>query len=343
MHDIFEGVCHYDLCHAITYFTVKMQYFDLETLNFRKQSFDYGPLEVGNASGNIAIKHLRNKKLKMSAREMMCFVIYFPLMVGDLVPSDDTVWQFLKNFIEIIDILLCFEINDATISILEFKIRTHNNDYTVLFNDTLNPKFHNLTHYPRIIRKSGPLRKTWCFKYEAKHKPFKIYSHCITSRKNICLTLAKKYQLKFAYQTNKLIQPEKQVYVKENHLIVSSYSTIIGEMLKMDSRSVSTYSVLSHKGIEYRSGYYLVTHENDYSFYLKLDILLLSYNTMLFFCQTLQRVQFKGHYLAFEVNPTDLGPFKLVPLSDIIGPPVTLIETARGNTMVRLKEYYKVL
>jgi len=87
----------------------------------------------------------------MSAREMMTFIMYFPIMIGDLVPSDDVVWKFLINFVEIVDILLCFEIDECSIQILENKIKIHNSDYIILFNDTLKPKFHNLMHYPNII------------------------------------------------------------------------------------------------------------------------------------------------------------------------------------------------
>jgi hypothetical protein len=63
----------------------------------------------------------------------------------------------------------------------------------------LKPKHHLLVHYPNIIKYSGPPKHFWCFRYEAKHKEMKLYTHAITSRKNICMSLAKKYQYKFAY------------------------------------------------------------------------------------------------------------------------------------------------
>lgn len=199
-----------------------MKYFDLDILNSRKQLFDYGSKEIENISPKIQLHHLKKKKLKMSAREMMTFIMYFPIMIGDLVPSDDVVWKFLINFVEIVDILLCFEVDECSILILENKIKTHNSDYITIFNDTLKPKFHNLTHYPNIIRQSGPLRKIWCFNFEQKHKQFKVYSHCITSRKNICLTLAKKYELKFAFQLLKGTNFVNTITSNENHLIESS-------------------------------------------------------------------------------------------------------------------------
>jgi len=88
MHDLFEGICHYDMCRIIKYFTETVKYFSLDTLNLRKSSFNYGSIEIGNISPSINTKHLQNFHLKMSAQEMMTFTHFFPLMVGDLVPEN---------------------------------------------------------------------------------------------------------------------------------------------------------------------------------------------------------------------------------------------------------------
>lgn len=82
MHDLFEGICHYNFCHIIDYF-ISMKYFNLDTLNDRKQNFEYGPAEIANISSKIEPHHLKKRKLKMSAREMMTFTLYFPIMIGD--------------------------------------------------------------------------------------------------------------------------------------------------------------------------------------------------------------------------------------------------------------------
>ncbi|XP_022164770.1 uncharacterized protein LOC111029861, partial [Myzus persicae] len=110
MHDLFEGICHYDMCHIIKYFTENVKYFSLDTLNLRKSNFNYGSIEIGNISPSINTKHLQNFHLKMSAREMMTFTHFFPLMVGDLVPENDEVWLFFMNLLQIIDILLSYSI-----------------------------------------------------------------------------------------------------------------------------------------------------------------------------------------------------------------------------------------
>lgn len=60
MHDVFEGVCHYSICHAINYF-IKMKYFDLKILNSRRETFEYGPKEIVNMPGKIEMHHLNSK------------------------------------------------------------------------------------------------------------------------------------------------------------------------------------------------------------------------------------------------------------------------------------------
>jgi len=91
MHDIFEGVCHYDMCHIIKYYVNTIKIFSLTTLNNRKKNLSYGPIEVGNISPEITDLNSSKLHLKMSAREMMTFIHFFSLMIGDLVPEGDKV------------------------------------------------------------------------------------------------------------------------------------------------------------------------------------------------------------------------------------------------------------
>uniref|UniRef100_A0A6P7H446 Uncharacterized protein LOC114344120 n=1 Tax=Diabrotica virgifera virgifera TaxID=50390 RepID=A0A6P7H446_DIAVI len=343
MHDIFEGVCHYCISHAIIYF-IKMKYFDLKILNSRRENFEYGPKEIGNMPGKIELHHLNSKKLKMSAREMMTFISYFPLMVGDLIPDDDEVWIFLINLIEIIDILLCFEVANPDIILLQNKIKKLNSDYTVLFNDTLKPKFHNLTHYPNIIRQSGPLRKLWCFKYESNHIHSKIYCHCINSRKNICITLSKKYQLKFAYQILKNEEPTTTLSANSRHKRQSNFKNIIYEQLNIvDKSSVQFYSQLRYKGTQFKCGDYISVLNNDIHIYKIVEIILLNKDEILFFSQKLINTNYRSHFLAHEVDLSNLGQLSLISVNELIGPPVDLIRTAKGINMIKVKEHYSTI
>jgi len=104
MHDLYEGICHYDICHILTHFIDTAKLFSLETLNSRKMNFNYGPIEVGNISPPIKIVHLKKIHLKMSAREVMTFVHFLPLMIGDLIPENDEFWALFLILLQIIDI-----------------------------------------------------------------------------------------------------------------------------------------------------------------------------------------------------------------------------------------------
>jgi len=57
MHDVFEGICHYDMCHIIKYYIETAQLISLSNLNKRKINFNYGPIEVGNISPEITENH----------------------------------------------------------------------------------------------------------------------------------------------------------------------------------------------------------------------------------------------------------------------------------------------
>lgn len=220
MHDIFEGICHYDLAHVLTYFIKTRKYFDLKTLNVRKQTFNYSELEIGNNSREITESHIVKSHFNMSAREMMTFTHFLPLMIGDLVPIHDEVWGFLLNFIEIIDILLSFNISDDDVDRLQVLIFNHHKDYVRLFKDTLKPKHHHLVHYRSVIKMSGAPRNYWSFQYESYHKEFKKYAQSITSRINLCYSIARKFQLQFAYM---LTQPiPSLIALQECHQIIAS-------------------------------------------------------------------------------------------------------------------------
>jgi hypothetical protein len=98
--------------------------------------------------------------------------------------------------IKTVDLLPSNTFPESSINYYEKLIKDHNSTYCILFNDTLKHKHHFLIHYPKIIRESGPPIHYWCFHYEG-YKEIKMYARSITSRKNITLTSAKKYQIKF--------------------------------------------------------------------------------------------------------------------------------------------------
>lgn len=340
MHDIFEGICHYNMCHIINYYTGTIQILSLDTLNFRKQHFNYGELEQKNLSPPIEKHHLSKFHLKMSARQMMSFVHFFPLMIGDLIPDDDEVWLFFLNFLEIIEILLSHELTQkSSVPRLKFLINKHNSDYILYFKDNLKPKHHILTHYPSIILKSGPPRHFWCFQYEAKHKELKMYARAITSRKNICLTLAKKYTFKFAhFLLNK--QNNKEFIVFDKHIINSDLE-FLSNNVSISSSNIISFSNIDFKGTIYKVGSYVTCFKHNLCLYKILEIVMIKNSAISFIVDQIQLDSYSSHMRAYEVSKTQNIILKtLISIKEFSGPPIDINQITNGKLMIRLKDYF---
>ncbi|CAH1736352.1 unnamed protein product [Aphis gossypii] len=341
MHDLFEGVCHYNLCHILQYYISEVKIISLETLNNRKQYFNYGTIEMGNNSHIIEKQHLLKFRLKMSAREMMCFIHFLPLMIGDLIPNNDDVWLFFLNFLEIIDILMSHKLTQDLISCLKRLIKKHNLDYVTLFKDTLKPKHHFLIHYPLIIQKSGPPRHFWCFKYESKHRELKMYARAITSRKNITLSLAKKFQLKFA---DFLLNGTKidDVITADKHKIDCCYHELLADHLEDTLKIYDCYTQLKFKGTAYKIGYYLTKFTYELNLYEILEIILINAtNKIVLILKQIKVDCYVEHLKSYMVdkNKSEILTTAM-PISDFNGPPININTVLDGSLMIRLKEYF---
>jgi len=330
------------ICHIIKYFINTAKLFTLETLNKRKSNFNYGPIEFGNISPEISINHLNNCRLKMSAREVMTFIHFFPLMVGDLVPENDEVWSFFLILLKIVDILLSYTFNADAISYLKQLISKHNNQYNLLFNDTLKPKHHFLIHYPTVIEYSGPPRLYWCFRFEGKHKEMKMYARSTTSRKNITLTLANKFQLKFAHL---LLQPKLlKIISKEKHKIQTKHIELISKTWNLSLSKYSCYNYLEFNGIVFKEGYYLSKFLNEIKLFKITEIIVIENNddTVLILGEQILFEKFDPHYEPFVINENtnELSNFFIYSTYDFSGPPINITNVANGKKMLRLKEFY---
>lgn len=334
MHDLFEGVCHYDMCHIIKYYTETVKLFSLQNLNDRKNMFNYGSLEVGNSSPEILSNHLESSRLKMSAREMWTFVHFFSLMVGDLVPTDDEVWSFYLHLLKIIDILLSYSFNENTILLLKRLIKEHNENYIQLFNDTSKPKHHFLIHYPSIIKQSGPPRHFWCFRFEGKHKELKTYARVTSSRKNITLTLAKKFKFKFS---NYLMNTKQiNLILKEKHNINynESLKNIIFNKTNLLPINYKMYSEVQYQGTCYKTDFYLSKSINIAESYLFeiISILIVNSKEVLILAKQIKLSNFNYHYHAYEVlnNPQIVDEFSITNIDNFKGSPLNTNKISSG-------------
>ena len=204
MHDFLEGVCTYDLHAIISELIFTKKYFTLEILNARIKSFNYGN-ENTNKPPEIELNTLKgNLTLKMSAAEMLCFVRYFGVMIGDLVPEADEHWQLFKYLRQIFDILLSPKIVPSHIKCLENLIEKHHQLYIQLFG-TPKPKYHFLIHYPRILNMNGPCANYWCMRFESNHRKAKATLQSTASSKNLLKIIGVKQGLMMCELFNTMV------------------------------------------------------------------------------------------------------------------------------------------
>ncbi|KAL6420225.1 hypothetical protein ACFW04_014596 [Cataglyphis niger] len=208
MHDVFEGVCQYDMSKLILHF-VQSNLFTLEDLNDRIGTY-IGP-EEGNRPPFLKIEKLKRFSLGLSASETITFVIHFGLIIGYKIPEYNNFWDLYICLNKIVTILLISFVPSQCIEYLDALVTEHHELYLYLFKDTLKPKHHFFLHYARVMKSVGPLINIWCMRYEAKHRQSKIAAHISSSRRNLPLTLAIKHQLKLCYRLFQNIDIKRRI------------------------------------------------------------------------------------------------------------------------------------
>ncbi|XP_063382362.1 uncharacterized protein LOC134668830 isoform X1 [Cydia fagiglandana] len=338
MHDIFEGVCHYDICNMLLHYVHRTKLFSLSTLNSRLSLFDYSAKELDQKPATeITIDNLKNKKLKMSASEMSCFVNILPFLIGDLVPEDDRVWNLFLNLLKIIDILLMSEIDCSTVEYLKYLITEHHEQYLEYFNDTLKPKHHFMIHYPHIIKRIGPLKHIWCMRFEAKHKQLKQTAYNTSSKRNIPLTLMIKQQLNVAQRVH-----TRQGFSDRLTCGSVDNTTMIPELTNATVNGSSIRDIrinwVTKYGTMFKPGLiFTIFNEQEVIFYKIVYILKLE-PAIFLLCKVLINIGFNDHLQAYQLHETNCtSNFECLKLENVTSLPIVPHLVPNGDMYCRVK------
>lgn len=306
MHDLLEGVCIYEMSYILHYCIVEQQYFTLDTLNWRLQFLNFDPML--NRPPTILNSQLLKKSIKMSASEMLSFVLNAGLIFGDLVTNcNDRHWELFILLRKILSITLQHSVTESTADLLENLINEHHMLYIDLFGETLKPKHHLMLHYPRIMKIVGPLHSLWSMRFEGKHRISKQYARAISSRKNVCYSIAIKQQIMFSNLLIKL-QSDNLPYVtykKGNSLVYHN------KVLK-NYRNYSQVKSVGFGNVMLKRGSIILIGINNDNFPLfaeiidifktNTDVCLLSPSHFIATVKYLFAAYFDNHYQAYAVN-----------------------------------------
>lgn len=232
-HDIFEGVAQYDLYFLLQYYIFTAERFSVATFNHRLEVFDFGSSDIPNKPPPLPLDFKKKKKLRLSGCETACLLKFLGLLIGELVPPDDNVWELYLALRRIVDLALSPSFSTKSYELLALYVQEHNRLYVHLTKKALPFKFHNLVHYPRLIAKFGPLIHFSVEGYERGHGPVKCVSNSVTSRKNICLTIANKVMMKFGRNLLKNEYAKKRFLAGPNrNRTRKDYDTFFAELDK---------------------------------------------------------------------------------------------------------------
>ena len=199
LHDLLEGICRYDLAKILKYSVVEKDIFSIKVLNERKRWLESSCADT-NVPPDLKLDWLNNEEIVISASEMLFLMRYLNLMIGDLIQKNNKHWKLEIMLRKIVILSFSDFLTNQDIDRFDKLVHDYLSLYIEIFKAPLKPKHHFLLHYARIMRLFGPLKCMSSMRCEAKHKIFKEMSNLITSRVNICHSLALKYQLQFCHR-----------------------------------------------------------------------------------------------------------------------------------------------
>lgn len=340
MHDCAEGVGPYIMLFVIKHY-LQNKFFTLNTLNFRLKNFDYGPI-TSNKPPLISENDIQKSKIKASSAEMLNLVRYFSLIIGDLIPEGDKVWNLYLNFKQLLELLLAPSLQRECSDLIEYYVKEVNVAYLELSGETLKNKFHHLTHYPRLFLELGPSVKNWVIRLEGGHRLSKLNANVVMSRVNPSCTLSINSQLNFQSRllSDKFMDDTLEYGMYEIvplSLDLQNFSTYLcnNNLLKKYAFKVSW--VVCH-GTRYSAKMVLIydISENIPDFAKIMDIYVIDDKLVFFKCSKLEVIDISPHFGCYEIQPTD--ELILLNQNDLIDPIPTCISlNAVGTKFVTLK------
>lgn len=317
MHDILEGVGQFEAKLILKY--IQSNFLSAEQVAGRIHAYDYGFSQQRNRPP-LPTDKLRDgsNDLGLNAIQSWCLLRNMPLLFGDLIETDDKHWDLLILLLQIVNIVFSPVLSEGMTIYLKHLIINHHQLFKQIFPEiNLLPKHHFMIHYPRSIRKIGPILHTWCMRYEAKHNFFKQQ---LKSFKNITKTLAKKHQsymalVRESFGKEKLtLGPGKMVTLnelKQGTAIAAKFGTVL-------STSVFSAKWIKYHGTEYRRDFLICTEVTDeMPVFCKIDVIAVKDDCVLLCGKLMETLCFDNHYHAFKVRLHPDNVLKVLHISEL--------------------------
>lgn len=213
MHDIYEGVIPFFLRTLFTTL-LSIGVSNFTEIQAKIRDFDYGILNKKSYPSNIKLK--RNN-LGQCAAQSYNLICHTPFMFAEYRLKIPSLWKAMENLLQILQIIHSTSVSDDDIHRLKSCVEQYLSYLVDECQVKLTPKHHNMTHYPTVFRKMGPLIHMWMMRMECKHKTFTDMVRRTNNYKNLPKTLALQHQeivwqQKDMYKIHMDITPSKSTY-----------------------------------------------------------------------------------------------------------------------------------
>ncbi|XP_046853425.1 uncharacterized protein LOC124446617 isoform X2 [Xenia sp. Carnegie-2017] len=364
MHDILEGVLQYIVKELLKEFIFEKRYFKLDDLNKRMRAFDFGYHNDTNKPAPIQAQRLlsSDNSLKQHANQMWCLGLHLPFLIGDLIEVDDQHWGLLCTLLQIVRISFTPIVSREQVSYLQILIQKLLQNFKELFPEcSIIPKMHYMVHMPRAILQFGPLVRSWCMRYEAKHHYFKRLAIVIGNFINLPYSLAKRHQEGVCYRLQsaeggnstficKGTEIGPATVIRETYVRLSEGKTLyVGDveesgLIRTESpevnRQTPLYSTkwITINGTKYKVGATVHIGYDDVEFpqfWEVIGIYIINQNVAnaMFVVSRKQTVRFSEHYQAYEVAQSKQKEIKIKYFKELTSHlPFNLIKPFGCNT-----------
>jgi len=154
MHDVLEGVIPQVLKVCLRGLIVE-KIVTVQTFNERLERFKFGQNDAKNIPCTRPASFPKSG-ISGSAAQKWCLFRYRALLIGDLVPVDNVSWELYICCRKMTEIIFAPSATVSQIAYLDLLIADHHERFIDLAADEITPKFHFLTHYPRLMSVYGP-------------------------------------------------------------------------------------------------------------------------------------------------------------------------------------------
>lgn len=329
MHVFLEGILGYEIKFLFKYlFDTRL--LTLNDLNQNIDCFSYGYSETNDKPAPIKEIDLELKSssnLGQSASQMWLFAQILPFILADKVHGDDPHWKHFLSVLEIMGICFAHKVTLNSVINLKRLVQDHLTSFKNVYpNARILPKQHYLVHLPTQMMMFGPLIRTWCMRFEAKHSYFKDMARKIKNFKNLPLSLAKRHQsmesalaikIDEGNDTNSCPSVDNDVLLGKGKLLLDHERDYAINMIKRfyevnDTIQVFQYNSVTVYGTYYKPGAnnYLLLHVDDTGLpqFGKLEkIWFVPYKGPFFVVMTMKTPSFCEHLNAFEISEPEMA------------------------------------